>query len=241
MRSGNPALSETTFSGLPRAIDDRAMTIQGTVNKTAVLLAIVVAAASLTWQQAAMSPILMGGGALVGFGVAMVLAFKKELAPMLAPVYAGAEGIFLGGATALAENAYPGIGIQAIGLTFGILFSLLVAYKSGLIKVTENFKLGITAATGGILLFYLVSFGLSFFGIGMPIIHGSGLIGIGFSLFVVAIAAFNLVLDFDFIEAGAANQAPKFMEWYGAFGLMVTLVWLYIEILRLLMKLADRR
>jgi uncharacterized YccA/Bax inhibitor family protein len=146
-----------------------------------------------------------------------------------------------GGATALAERAYPAIGVQAVSLTFGILFSLLLVYKSRLIKVTENLKLGIAAATGGIFLFYLVSFGLSFFGIQMPLIHGSGLIGIGFSLFVVAIASFNLVLDFDFIENGAADQAPKYMEWYGAFGLMVTLVWLYLEILRLLMKLADRR
>lgn len=241
MRSGNPALSTGTFAGLPRVADDRAMTVQGTVNKTAILLALVVGGAALTWQQAALSPLLMGGGAIIGLILALVTVFKKEWAPITAPLYAGAEGVFLGGVTALAETAYPGIGLQAVSLTFGILFSLLIAYKSGVIRATENFKLGVAAATGGIFLVYLVSFGLSFFGIPMPFIHGSGLMGIGFSLFVVVIASLNLVLDFDFIESGADDRAPKFMEWYGAFGLMVTLVWLYLEILRLLMKLADRR
>lgn len=241
MRSGNPALSTGTFAGLPRVADDRAMTVQGTVNKTAILLALVVGGAALTWQQAALSPLLMGGGAIIGLILALVTVFKKEWAPITAPLYAGAEGVFLGGVTALAETAYPGIGLQAVSLTFGILFSLLIAYKSGVIRATENFKLGVAAATGGVFLVYLVSFGLSFFGIPMPFIHGSGLMGIGFSLFVVVIASLNLVLDFDFIESGADDRAPKFMEWYGAFGLMVTLVWLYLEILRLLMKLADRR
>jgi uncharacterized YccA/Bax inhibitor family protein len=148
--------------------------------------------------------------------------------------------LFLGGISAKLEAVFPGIVIQAVGLTFGTLFGLLMAYKSGLIKATENFKLGVVAATGGIMLLYFVSIVLSFFGIGIPFIHSSGTFGILFSLFVVVVAALNLVLDFDFIEQGAEQGAPKFMEWYAAFGLLVTLVWLYLEILRLLSKLRSR-
>jgi len=138
------------------------------------------------------------------------------------------------------EKSYPGIVIQAVGLTFGVLFCLLLAYKSRLIKVTVNFRLGVVAATGGIAVFYLVSMALGFFGVQIPFIHNSGPLGIGFSLFVVTIASLNLVMDFDFIERGAKCRAPKYMEWYGAFGLIVTLVWLYLEILRLLSKLRSR-
>jgi uncharacterized YccA/Bax inhibitor family protein len=151
-----------------------------------------------------------------------------------------AEGLFLGGISSIFEAQFPGIVIQAVGLTLGTLVGLLFAYKSGLIKVTENFKLGVAAATGGIFLIYMASFVLGFFGVGIPFIHESGLIGIGFSLVVVVIAALNLVLDFDFIERGAEAGAPKYMEWYGAFGLMVTLIWLYLEMLRLLAKLRSR-
>jgi uncharacterized YccA/Bax inhibitor family protein len=158
-----------------------------------------------------------------------------------APIYALLEGLFLGGISAIFEAQYPGIVIQAVSLTFGTLFCLLLAYRSGIIKVTENFKLGVAAATGGIALIYLATLVLGLFGVRMPFIHESGLIGIGFSLFVVVIAALNLVLDFDFIESGAKSGAPKYMEWYAAFGLMVTLIWLYIEILRLLAKLRSRR
>lgn len=245
MRSGNPALSTTTFQGLPRAGGDT-MTLSGTVNKTLFMLALVVAAAFFTWNQALVQgneglvPLLMGVGFLGGFVVAMVTIFKKEWSPVTAPIYAALEGLALGGLSALLNQAYPGIVLQAVGLTFGVLFSLLLVYRSGLIKVTENFRLGIAAATGGIFVVYLVSFGLSFFGMRIPLIHEGGLVGIGFSLFVVAIAALNLVLDFDFIEHGAASGAPKYMEWFGAFGLMVTLVWLYIEILHLLAKLQKR-
>ncbi len=172
--------------------------------------------------------------------VALVTAFKREWAPVTTPIYALLEGLFLGGLSLLYEQQFPGIVMNAVGLTFGTLAALLLAYRSGLIKATENFKLGIFAATGGIALLYLVSMGLGFFGIRIPLIHGSGVIGIGFSLFVVGIAALNLVLDFDFIERGAESGAPKYMEWYGAFGLLVTLIWLYIEILRLLAKLQSR-
>jgi uncharacterized YccA/Bax inhibitor family protein len=151
------------------------------------------------------------------------------------------EGLAIGGISAMAEARFPGIVLQAVGLTFGTLFCLLLAYSSGLIKVTENFKLGIVAATGGIFVVYLATWILGFFGAQIPYIHGSGMIGIGFSLFVVVIAALNLTLDFDFIEKGVARGAPKYVEWYAAFGLMVTLIWLYIEILRLLTKIQSRQ
>ena len=182
----------------------------------------------------------IAGGAIGGLIVAIITVFKKHWSYVTAPIYALLEGLMLGGISAMMEAIYPGIVFQAIALTFGVLFSLLFAYKTRLIKVTENFKLGVAAATGGIFLIYLVSWIAGMFGTGIPYIHESGLIGIGFSLFVVVIAALNLVLDFDFIEKGAENGAPKYMEWYAAFGLMVTLIWLYIEILRLLTKLRRR-
>jgi uncharacterized YccA/Bax inhibitor family protein len=181
------------------------------------------------------------GGSLVSMAIAITLAFKQSWAPVLAPAYALAQGVFVGAFSAFAESRAPGIVAQAVGLTFGVLAALLMAYRSGLIQVTENFKLGVVAATGGIFLLYLVNFGLRMFtDISIPFIHEGDLWGIGFSLFVVVIAALNLVLDFDFIESGAEQGAPKHMEWYGAFGLMVTLVWLYLEILRLLLKLNSR-
>lgn len=173
--------------------------------------------------------------------MALVTVFKKTWSPVTAPVYALLEGLFIGGFSAMLELQFPGIAMQAAGLTFGTLFCLLLAYKFGMIRVSENFKLGVFAATGGIMLVYLVSMVLGFFGTTIPYIHGSGAIGIGFSLLVVGIAAMNLVLDFDFIETGVQRGAPKYMEWYGAFGLMVTLIWLYIEMLRLLAKLRSRR
>ena len=171
----------------------------------------------------------MWGGAIGGFVIAMVTVFKKEWSPVTAPLYALVEGFFLGAISAMFNHMYEGIVMQAVLLTFGTLFALLFAYRSGLIKATENFKLGVVAATGGIALVYLASIVLRMFGINMPFIHDSGLIGIGFSLFVIVIAALNLVLDFDFIETGVEKGAPRYMEWYGAFGLMVTPVWLYIE------------
>ena len=150
------------------------------------------------------------------------------------------EGLFIGAVSALYEVRYPGIVMQAVGLTFGTLIALLLAYRSGVIRVTDNFRLGVVAATGGIALFYFATMILGFFGVQFPSIYGAGPLGIGVSVFVVIIAALNLVLDFDFIESGARAGAPKYMEWYGAFGLMVTLVWLYLEILRLLSKLRSR-
>ncbi len=248
MRTANPALNSKTFRDIPRISDpSMLMTIQGTVNKTLLMLVLVLMSASWTWQMffrsgnpQAVMPWLYGG-AIGGFIVALVTVFKKQWAPVTAPIYSVLQGLTLGSISALFEARFPGIVIQAVTLTFGTLFCLLVAYKTGAIKATENFKLGVMAATGGIALIYIVTMLLGIFGIRMPYIHESGVIGIGFSVFVVIIAALNLVLDFDFIENGAASGAPKFMEWYAAFGLMVTLIWLYLEILRLLAKLRSRR
>ena len=250
MRSGNPALKESTFldlgSGTVVSRADGAMTLNGTINKTGLLLLLAVITAAFAWNQVEITAEGMTGGLYVwggligGFILAMVTVFKKQWAPVTAPMYALVEGFFLGGISAVFEARYPGIAFQAVLLTFGTLFALLMAYRSGLIKATENFKLGVVAATGGIALVYLATIVLGFFGINIPMIHGNGIVGIGFSLFVVVIAALNLVLDFDFIETGVERGAPKYMEWYGAFGLMVTLVWLYIEFLRLLSKLQSR-
>ena len=250
MRSGNPALGENTFldigSGRVVSRDGSTMTLNGTVNKSGILLALILVTAAFVWDKyegpqstsAIMPWVAMGG--IGGFILAMITIFKKTWAPVTAPIYAVLEGLFLGGISAYYEARFPGIVMQAVGLTFGTLAALLMAYRSGLIRATENFKLGVVAATGGIFILYLVSFGMSFFGKSIPFIHESGLMGIGFSAFVVVIAALNLVLDFDFIENGVEQGAPKYMEWYGAFGLMVTLVWLYLEILRLLSKLQSR-
>ncbi|MEN1943434.1 Bax inhibitor-1/YccA family protein [Luteimonas sp. MJ293] len=252
MRSGNPALKESTFldlgSGTVVSRPDQVMTLNGTANKTGLLLLLATLTAAWAWSQA-LTPtgepapgfnLYMWGGLIGGFVLAMVTVFKKEWAPVTAPLYALVEGFFLGAISAMFNHMYEGIVMQAVMLTFGTLFVMLFAYRSGLIKPTEKFKMGVVAATGGIMLVYLASIVLNMFGSGIPLIHESGLIGIGFSLFVVVIAALNLVLDFDLIETGVERGAPKFMEWYGAFALMVTLVWLYIEFLRLLAKLNSR-
>jgi uncharacterized YccA/Bax inhibitor family protein len=237
-RSGNPAFTKN-FNGfiddLP--ISDR-MTLDGAVNKTGILLATCFGGAFIGWN----IPQLMLPAMIIGFILAMITIFRSPSnAGSTAPLYALSQGIFLGAITMFFEQSYPGIGIQAIGLTFGILASLLFCYKTGLIKPTENFRLMIFSATFGILILYLVNFVMSFFfGSSIGFIHSNGLFGIGFSLFVVGIAALNLVLDFDFIEEGAEKGMPKYMEWYGAFSLMVTLVWLYLEILRLLAKIRSR-
>ena len=257
-RSGNPTLGSKTFTQVARG--DEAMTIQGTVNKCFVLLVLALLTAVWIWNRfhvfdpvtgtqdpnqalaqgaAAVQPWIIGG-AIGGLVVALVTVFRKQWAMITAPLYALLEGLVLGGVSALFEAQYPGIVMQAVALTFGVLLCLLLVYRSGLIEVTQNFRLGVAAATGGIFLVYMASFVLGFFGVNMPFIHENGIIGIGFSLFVVVIASLNLVLDFDFIEQGAEHGAPKFMEWYAAFGLMVTLIWLYLEILRLLAKLRSR-
>jgi uncharacterized YccA/Bax inhibitor family protein len=246
MRTSNPALNDQAFRGERAAFGD-AMTVQGTVNKTGILLICAVLTAAWTWNifLHTHSPEAVGPLALVGviggliFGFATI--FKKTWAPVTAPIYALLEGLVLGSVSAILELRFPGIAIEAVSLTFGTLVVLLLAYKSGLIRVTDKLRLGIVAATGGIMLFYLVEMVLGFFHVQFLAVNGSGAIGIGFSVFVVIIAALNLVLDFDFIENAAHAGAPKYMEWYGAFGLMVTLIWLYFEILRLLSKLRSRQ
>ena len=233
-RSGNPAFSKGF--GINENISGEVMTLDGTVNKTGILLALCVGGAYFGWN----SPGLVMPAILIGFVIALFTIFRPKNSPYTAPAYAAIEGVALGGITMIFEAQYPGIGIQAIGLTFGILASLLICYKSGIIKPTENFRLMIFAGTMGIFILYLVSFIMSFFGNSIGFIHSNGLFGIGFSLFVVAIASLNLVLDFDFIEEGAEKGMPKYLEWYGAFSLMVTLIWLYLEILRLLAKIRSR-
>ena len=252
LRSGNPALKESTFldlgSGAVVARDADAMTLNGTVNKTGLLLLLTVMTAAFAWSQTiqadgSLNPaasVYLWGGAIGGFVLALVTVFKKEWAPVSAPLYALVEGFFLGAISAIYNAQFQGIVLQAVMCTFGTLGALLLAYRSGLIKATENFKLGVVAATGGIALLYLASIVMGFFGKSIPMIHEATPLGIGFSVLVVIVASLNLVLDFDFIESGVEAGAPKYMEWYGAFGLMVTLVWLYLEFLRLLAKLQSR-
>lgn len=220
------------------------MTLGGTIFKTAILLGLTLATTIASFLAAANGiPVRswMIAGVVGGLVFGLITSFKPTWAAVTGPLYALAEGLLLGAVSAHYEARFPGIAISAAGCTIGTLAALLLAYQTGLVRATANFRLGVIAATGGICLFYLVSFVLGFFGIHIPYIHESGWIGIGFSLVVVTIAALNLVLDFDFIEQGAANGAPKYMEWYAAFGLLVTLVWLYLEILRLLAKIMGRR
>jgi uncharacterized YccA/Bax inhibitor family protein len=244
MKTSNPALNDNVFRGEHAAFGE-AMTVQGAVNKTGILLICVIASAAWTWNRFLTDPTsaapLIGVGAIGGLIFAFVTIFKRSWAPVTAPVYALLEGLVLGGISVITNLRYPGIAIQAVALTFGTLLALLIAYRSGIIRVTDKFRLGVVAATGGIALFYFVSMILGFFGIHFfASVFGSGPIGIGFSIIVVIVAALNLVLDFDFIESGARMGAPKYMEWYSAFGLMVTLIWLYLEILRLLAKSRSR-
>lgn len=243
MRSANPSLGENTFKGL-QSESGMTMTIQGTVNKTFILFLLLCTTAYFTWHQHFSGndiQALLWIGLLGGLVVALITIFVKSAAPYTAPLYALLEGLAIGGISAMFESEFAGITTQAILLTLGTLFSLLIVYRSGFIKVTENFKLGVLAATGAIFFVYLADFILRFFGMEVPFIHETGIVGILISVAIVVIAALNLVLDFDFIEKGAEQRAPKYMEWYGAFGLMVTLVWLYFEILRLLSKIRSNR
>jgi len=236
--------------GMPRST---ATTVQGTIGKTALLLAILSATALWSWSATAsgqIPPAVLGISAIGGFIVAMITIFRPTAAPITAPIYAALEGVFLGSLSQIIEaslNArfldgrYQGIAMQAVILTCGVLCVMLFVYQTGLIRVTDKLKAGIVTATGALCLFYIITMVMSLFGVQMPLIFSSSPLGIGFSLFVVGLAAFNLLLDFDFIEQAARAEAPKYMEWYGAFGLMVTLVWLYLEVLRLLRKLGDQR
>ena len=244
VRSTNPVLKEKAFAG--QLATGEAMTIQGTVNKTGLLLFLVVVSAAWTWGLShsetpeAAFPWMIGGvigGLITGF----VTVFKKTWAPVTAPIYALLEGLFLGGISAIFQRSYTGIAIQAVSLTFAVMFVMLLAYKFGIIRATRGFKLGVIAATGGIALVYVANMVMSlFFHSQMSFLYSSTPLGIGISLFIVVIAALNLIIDFDMIENAARMGAPKYMEWYGAFGLMVTLIWLYLEILRLLSKTRSR-
>jgi uncharacterized YccA/Bax inhibitor family protein len=221
------------------------MTISGTVNKAGILMLCVLATAVWTWNQFFTNgPAAVGGyvaiGAIGGFIVALATIFKKEWSPITAPVYALLEGLFLGALSAMFEAQFHGIAIEAVALTFGTCFCMLLAYRAGLIRPTQRFMMGIVAATGGIAIVYIASMVLGLFHVQIPGIFGNGPIGILFSLVVVVVAALNLILDFNVIEEGAQRGAPKYMEWYSAFGLMVTLVWLYLEMIRLLSKLRER-
>jgi uncharacterized YccA/Bax inhibitor family protein len=243
-KTSNPALNENTFEGRV-AVAGEAMTLQGTVNKTGVLLLCVVITSAWTWGIAhsqapeAALPWMMGG-LIGGLVFALATIFKKEWSPITAPVYALCEGLVLGGISALLERTYPGIAIQAMGLTFGVTAVMLMLYRTGVLRATPKFTVGVVAATGGIFVVYMVDLVLGMFGRHVPLLNSSGPLGIGVSAVIVIIAALNLILDFDFVETGVHARAPKYMEWYGAFGIMVTLVWMYMEILRLLSKMRQR-
>ena len=247
MKSSNPALGSKAFEQYQTGIQTaEAMTINGTVNKTLILLVLLAVSAAWVWNRLTGSGIIgedgvqqaslvywIYGPMIVGFIVAMVTVFKQNWAPFTAPIYAVVEGVLLGSLSAVLESIYSGIVFQAVALTIGTLFAMLVAYRMGVIKVTNKFRMGVMSAAIGIILVYIISFVVSLFGVDIGFLY-SGIIGILFSLFIVVIAALFLVLDFDLIDQGVMHGAPKFMEWYGAFALILTLIWLYISFLRLL-------
>jgi uncharacterized YccA/Bax inhibitor family protein len=253
LATSNPAFSNEMFAGYDQVYGagraaSTTMTVQGTVGKTFALLAILSATAIWSWsamRQGSLEPVVLPAAGIGGFILAMITIMRPTVAPWTAPVYAAFEGVFLGSLSFLIENSlgrkYPGIAIQAVSMTAGTLFVMLFLYATRIIRVTDRLRSGIMAATGALCLVYLIAFVARMFGANVPFINSPTPIGIGFSVFVVGLAAFNLLLDFDFIEKGSNAGAPKYMEWYGAFGLMVTLVWLYLEILRLLRNLQDRR
>ncbi len=253
-KSGNPALSEKTFQQSIVVDQSEVMTERGTLNKFFLLFLLVMGTATYTWRAHSQGVDVTGWmilGVIGGLICAIVLAFKPMWGAVLAPLYALFEGAFIGGISAMYHFAFKGVeqgstaggGIimQAVGLTFAVVIAMFALYRFGIIKATEKFKSVIITATAGIAVFYLLSMVLSLFHINMPLIHSSGTMGIVFSLVVVSIAALNLILDFDMIERGSAMGSPKYMEWYGAFGLLVTIVWLYIEILRLLAKMNSNK
>lgn len=243
-KSGNPALNKKTFQNLAAAETSGTMTLEGTAKKSLLLLAICLGFGAIGWRLAAQAHPALGVLIIIALIASIVIAIvtivKKTVAPFTAPIYAALEGFILGAISMIFEAQFNGIVLQAIIITSGIFASMLVIYLSRIIKVTENLKLGIFAATGGIAIYYLVNLIFSMFGRSMPLIASTSIWGIGFSVLVVFVAALNLVLDFDFIETGVQQKAPKYMEWYAGFGLLVTLVWLYLEILRLLAKARSR-
>ena len=247
-KSGNPALSEKQFQQTIQVDSGETMTVRGTMNKFGFLMLMVMAGAAFAWQWFSagkeIMPLMLTG-ALGGLVVAIVIVFKKEWSGYLAPAYAILEGLFVGGISAyfnfLFQDKYPGIISHAVLITFAVAASMYLLYTLRIIKVTEKFRSIIFVATASIAFFYLLTWILSFFGIRFEFLSTGSTFGIIFSLVVIVIAALNLILDFDMIEQGSAMGAPKYMEWYGAFGLLVTLVWLYLEILRLLAKMNSRK
>ncbi|MFO0892869.1 MAG: Bax inhibitor-1/YccA family protein [Isosphaeraceae bacterium] len=251
MATSNPAFSKDIFAGweqvygAPRSL---VTTVQGTMAKTFLLLGIMSATALWAWNAVASDQLQLGVlpvAGIAGFVLSLITIFKPTLAPWTSPVYAAMQGVFLGALSQVIEmrapQIYRGIALQAVMLTVGTLMVMLFLYGSRVIRVTERLRAGIIMATGALCLFYLASIVLRLFGVQIPFLFSATPLGIGFSLFVVGLAAFNLLLDFDFIEEASARQAPKYMEWYGAFGLILTLVWLYLEMLRLLQKVANSR
>jgi len=248
-KSGNPALSEKALNSVSMSTNyAESMTLRGTLNKFGFMLLMLMGSAFYSWKEftdGGNVTMLIWIGLIGGLVVALIITFKKEWAPYLAPAYGLLEGLFLGAISAYYNEAFatkaPGIVMNAVGLTFGTAIAMYFLYSFKIIKATEKFKSVIMMATAGIAVFYLLSMVVRMFGVEMSFLHEGSLMGIGFSLVVVAVAALNLILDFDMIEQGTAAGAPKYMEWYCAFGLMVTIIWLYLEILRLLSKLGDRK
>lgn len=249
-QSGNPTLSQKIFNRTAQDISGEVMTVRGSINKFGFLLFMVIGGAAYTWHlyynlAQDTATMFMWIGLIGGIISGIAISFKPTWAPYLAPAYGLLEGFFLGGISAMFNAMfaakYPGLIMQAVGLTFGVAIAMFLLYNFKVLKATERFKSVIISATVGIGIFYLISIVLRMFGVDMPFMYDSSALGIGISLFIVAIAALNLILDFDMIERGAEAGAPKYMEWYGAFGLLVTIVWLYIEILKLLSRFANRK
>lgn len=240
MKSGNPVFKSDAFKNVLGQVGAEPMTINGTIGKTVILFVLLMITAGWTWTRyfstgsaEAVQPFMLIGifGGLI---MAIATSFKPNWSPITAPIYAILEGLFVGSVSAFFDARFHGIVIQAVALTFGVMAVMLFLYRSRIIKVTEKFRLGVFAATGGIFLFYLATWIMGFFGVHTSLLFGGSTLSIGLSVVICAIAALNLVLDFDFIERVSAQGAPRYMEWYGGFALMVTLVWLYLEILRLL-------
>lgn len=238
-KSSNPIFNGKTFEeSLYAGAGAQQMTVAGTINKTVILALLVAASASYTWVNP--NTIFMWIGVIGGLITALITSFRPQSAGITAPLYALLEGMALGGISLFFEAQFGGIVFQAITSTIGVLFAMLFLYRSGIIQVTQKFRMGVAAATGGIFIMYMLNMVMGFFGASFLSLENTSLMMIGINLVVVGIAALNLVLDFDFIERGASSGAPKYMEWYGAFGIMVTLVWLYLELLKLLSRLNSR-
>ena len=231
------ALQGSQSAGADGLIYQEKMTVQGAINKSMILFVILLLTSAYSYMNP--STLFFYGGLFGGLGIVLFSVFKKEWSPYLAPMYAAVEGLFVGSVTAMYASLMDGIIFNAVSLTFALLFLMLFLYKMEIIKVTEKFRSGVIMATGAVVVVYLVSWILGMFGVNLPFLHEGGLMGIGISLVIIAIASLNLLLDFDFFEKGAQAGAPAYMEWFAGMGLLITLVWLYIEILRLLSYLSS--